>query len=57
MIMKLTSKQYAEQAKMSLEKYIQTGNLERLKEASLRVKQAEVEEVMVRRMVEMVNRK
>ena len=55
--MKLTSKQYAEQAKMSLEKYIQTGNLERLKEASLRVKQAEVEEVMVRRMVEMVNRK
>lgn len=55
-IMKLTSKQYAEQAQMSLEKYIKTGNLEHLKDASLLVKHAEVEEVMTRKMIEMVKR-
>lgn len=49
----LTSRQLARQAKMSLDKYLNTGNLEHLKYAKLLISQAQVKDVTDSKFLEM----
>ena len=49
----LTSRQLARQAKMSLDKYLNTGNLEHLKDAKLLISQAQVKDVTDSKFLEM----
>ena len=49
----LTSRQLARQAKMSLEKYLISGDLEHLKDAKLLISQAQVKDVTDSKFLEM----
>ena len=49
----LTSRQLARQAKMSLEKYLISGDLEHLKDAKLLISQAQVKDITDNKFLEM----
>lgn len=55
--MKLTSKQLADQAIMSLEKYRDSGNVEHLDDAKRLVQQAQVAEAINRKILQIAKRK
>ena len=49
----LTSRQLAKHAKMSLEKYLNTGDLQHLKDAKLLISQAQVRDTVDGKLLEM----
>ena len=49
----LTSRQLARQAKMSLDKYLSSGDLDHLKDAKLLISQAQVKDVTDSKFLEM----
>lgn len=49
----LTSRQLARHAKMSLDKYLNTGDLQHLKDAKLLISQAQVKDVTDDKLLEM----
>ena len=52
----LTSRQLANHAKMSLDKYLNTGDLQHLKDAKLLISQAQVKDVTDNKFLEMKSR-
>ena len=53
MMKQLTSRQLANHARMSLDKYLNTGDLQHLKDAKLLISQAQVKDVTVNKFLEM----
>ena len=52
----LTSRQLANHAKMSLDKYLSTGDMQHLKDAKLLISQAQVKDVTDSKLLEMKSR-